>query len=189
MARLRQALRGTAPMAAVLGMAALMVLGAGEWARRNELDTQWDNLRRTSELQALALRGVATRYSYLPFTAAQQPHVAALLRAPPSPAAREAANAYLQTVNARAGSEALYVMDTSGLTLASSNWNTATSFVHQNYGNRPYFRDALQGQARPGGFMAWAKPRVSPACLSLRPCTTAKKSWEWSPSKCACNPS
>ena len=74
MARLRQALRGTAPMAAVLGMAALMVLGAGEWARRNELDTQWDNLRRTSELQALALRGVATRYRYLPCTAAQQPH-------------------------------------------------------------------------------------------------------------------
>ena len=173
MARLRQALRGTAPMAAVLGMAALMVLGAGEWARRNELDTQWDNLRRTSELQALALRGVATRYSYLPFTAAQQPHVAALLRAPPSPAAREAANAYLQTVNARAGSEALYVMDTSGLTLASSNWNTATSFVHQNYGNRPYFRDALQGQA--GRFYGVGKTTGEPGLFVSAPVYDGEK--------------
>ena len=145
-ARLRNALRGSGPMAAVFCLAVAMVLGAGEWAQRNELETQWDNLRRTSEVQALALRGVATRYNYLPFTAAQQPHVTALLRNPQSKAARDTANTYLETVNTHAGSEALYVMDSDGLTLAASNWDTATSFVHQNYGNRPYFRDALQGQ-------------------------------------------
>ena len=49
---LRKALRGTAPLAAMLGLAVLLVLGAGEWATRNELDTQWDNLRRTAEFYA-----------------------------------------------------------------------------------------------------------------------------------------
>lgn len=160
-------MRGTGPMAAVFCMAVALVLGAGEWAQRNELETQWDSLRRTSEVQALALRGVATRYSYLPFTAAQQPNVTALLRNPQSQPARDAANAYLQTVNTRAGSEALYVIDTQGLTLASSNWDTATSFVDQNYGNRPYFRDALQGQT--GRFYGVGKTTGEPGLFVSAP--------------------
>lgn len=171
--RIRHALQGTGPMAAVFCVAVALVLGAGEWARRDELDTQWDNLRRNSEVQALALRGVATRYSYLPFTAAQQPHVTALLRNPQSQSARDAANAYLQTVNTNAGSEALYVIDAQGLTLAASNWDTATSFVHQNYGNRPYFRDALQGQA--GRFYGVGKTTGEPGLFVSAPVYDGEK--------------
>ena len=165
--RIGHALRGAAPMAAVFCVAVALVWAAGEWARRDELDTQWDNLRRNSEVQALALRGVATRYSYLPFTAAQQPHVIALLRNPRSHTARDAANAYLQAVNKKAGSEALYVMDTQGFTLAASNWDATTSFVHQNYGNRPYFRDALQGQA--GRFYGVGKTTGEPGLFVSAP--------------------
>ncbi|PTT17613.1 PAS domain-containing sensor histidine kinase [Acidovorax sp. HMWF029] len=123
----------------------LLVVAAGEWAAQNERDTQWDNLRRSGEVQALALRGVATRYNYLPFTTAQHPLVRQLLHHPASQEVRDAANAYLQTVNEHAGSDMLYVMDLQGLTLASSNWDTPNSFVHQNYRNRPYFHDALGG--------------------------------------------
>ena len=165
--RLRAALRGSGPMAAVLGVAVLLVLGAGEWATRNELDSQWDNLRRSGEVQALALRGVATRYSYLPATAAQQPLVTALLRNPQARNLRDAANAYLQTVNTNAGSDALYVMDTAGLTLASSNWATPSSFMNQNYGNRPYFRDALQGLA--GRFYGVGKTTGEPGLFASAP--------------------
>lgn len=154
-------------MVAVVGVAVLLVLGAGEWAKRNELETQWDNLRRSGEVQALALRGVATRYSYLPFTAAQQPLVTALLRDPGSRTVREAVNAYLQTVNANAGSDALYVMDTDGLTLASSNWATPNSFMNQNYGNRPYFRDAMQGRA--GRFYGVGKTTGEPGLFASAP--------------------
>ncbi len=166
-ARARAALRGTGPMAAVLGVAVLLVLGAGEWATRNELANQWDNLRRSGEVQALALRGVATHYSYLPFTAAQQPLVAALLRNPDARSVRDAANTYLQTVNANAGSDTLYVMDANGLTLASSNWNAPGSFVDQNYRNRPYFRDALQGLA--GRFYGVGKTTGEPGLFASAP--------------------
>lgn len=154
-------------MAAVVGLAVLLVLGAGEWATQSELDNQWDNLRRSGEVQALALRGVATRYSYLPFTAAQQPLIAELLHNPGAQPLRSAANAYLQTINANAGSDTLYVMNTDGLTVASSNWDTPTSFVNQNYGNRPYFRDALQGQ--PGRFYGVGKTTGEPGLFASAP--------------------
>ena len=167
MTQLRQALRAAGPMAAMLGLAVLLVVGAGEWATRNELETQWDDLRRSAEVQALALRGVATRYSYLPFTAAQQPLVQALLRDPGSPTLRAAANAYLQTVNTHAGSDTLYLMDAQGLTVASSNWDTASSFVDQNYSNRPYFRDALEGRA--GRFYGVGKTTGEPGLFASAP--------------------
>jgi len=154
-------------VAVVLAAAVALVWGAGEWATRNELETQWDNLRRSGEVQALALRGVATRYSYLPATAAQQPLVAALLHNPQARSLRDAANAYLQTVNTNAGSDALYVMDTEGLTLASSNWATPSSFMNQNYGNRPYFRDALQGLA--GRFYGVGKTTGEPGLFASAP--------------------
>nr|WP_296017910.1 PAS domain S-box protein [uncultured Acidovorax sp.] len=167
MTRLRQALRGAGPMAAVLGLAVLLVVGAGEWATRSELDNQWDNLRRSGEVQALALRGVATRYSYLPFTAAQQPLIAELLHHPDALSLKGDANAYLQAINANAGSDTLYVMNTDGLTVASSNWDTPTSFVGQNYRNRPYFRDALQGQ--PGRFYGVGKTTGEPGLFASAP--------------------
>lgn len=166
-------LRAVAPAMVVLGLAVLLVLGAGRWAAHNELDTQWDNLRRSGEVQALALRGVATRYSYLPFTAAQHPLVLELLSSPNSARARDAANEYLRTVNAQAGSDTLYVIDASGLTLASSNWNTASSFVGHNYGNRPYFRDAMEGRA--GRFYGVGKTTGEPGLFASAPVRQADR--------------
>lgn len=159
--------RTAGTMVTMLALSGLLVWGAGEWAAQAERDNQRDNLRRSSEVQTLALRGVATRYSFLPFTAAQQPLVAALLKAPDSESDRAAANVYLETVNAHAGSDVLYVMDTSGRTVASSNWQSPRSFVHQNYSNRPYFTDALDGRA--GRFYGVGKTTGEPGLFASAP--------------------
>lgn len=159
--------RGAGFIAALLCVAVLLVVAAGEWAAQSERDAQWDNLRRSGEVQALALRGVATRYNYLPFTTAQHPLVSQLLRHPASQEVRDAANAYLQTVNEHAGSDMLYVMDLQGLTLASSNWDTPNSFVHQNYRNRPYFHDALGGDT--GRFYGVGKTTGEPGLFVSAP--------------------
>ena len=45
-----------------------------------------------------------------------------------------------------------YLIDPSGKTIASTNRDTATSFVGKNYGFRPYFKEAMQG--RPSVYMA-----------------------------------
>lgn len=165
--RLPRLRRGAGFIAALLCVAVLLVVAAGEWAAQSERDAQWDNLRRSGEVQALALRGVATRYNYLPFTTAQHPLVSQLLHHPASQAVRDAANAYLQTVNEHAGSDMLYVMDLQGLTLASSNWDTPNSFVHQNYRNRPYFRDALDGDT--GRFYGVGKTTGKPGLFVSAP--------------------
>lgn len=55
-------------------------------------------------------------------------------------------NRDLQEFKERTDSAALFVMNTDGLTLAASNWDTAGSFVGQSYGQRPYFQQALKGQ-------------------------------------------
>ncbi|KZT11700.1 PAS domain-containing sensor histidine kinase [Acidovorax sp. GW101-3H11] len=165
--RLPRLRRGAGFIAALLCLAALLVVAAGEWAAQNERDAQWDNLRRSGEVQALALRGVATRYNYLPFTTAQHPLVRQLLHHPASQEVRDAANAYLQAVNEHAGSDMLYVMDPQGLTLASSNWDTPNSFVHQNYRNRPYFHDALGGDT--GRFYGVGKTTGEPGLFVSAP--------------------
>jgi two-component system C4-dicarboxylate transport sensor histidine kinase DctB len=61
--------------------------------------------------------------------------------------------------------EAIYLMDADGWVLATSNANEPHSFLGQNYGFRPYFQDALNGErsdyfaigatsGRPGYFVA-----------------------------------
>ena len=60
------------------------------------------------------------------------------------------ANLFLERLNARTGSQAIYVMNERGLVLSSSNWQQPNSFVGQNFSYRPYFSSAIQG--KPGRF-------------------------------------
>lgn len=52
----------------------------------------------------------------------------------------------LRQINEAAGSDEIFVMDSEGHTHWSSNYQSATSFVGQNYGFRPYFIDAMAGR-------------------------------------------
>ena len=45
-----------------------------------------------------------------------------------------------------AGLDAIYLMDRTGDTIAASNAQRPSSFVGQNYGFRPYFQDAMNGE-------------------------------------------
>ena len=51
------------------------------------------------------------------------PVVPALLDAPADPQLRDAANRYLNGVNATVGAEMLYVLDRSGTSVAASDWD------------------------------------------------------------------
>lgn len=125
---------------------------AGEWTAQREKRVQVEAIHRTIEVQALGLRGTVARYNHIPFVTAQHPDMQALLRAPQDAALRARVNRYLQETSQRIGSNALYLMDAHGLTLAASNWQETESFVGQSYSFRPYFKDALAG--RDGFFYA-----------------------------------
>ena len=126
--------------------AVLLLAIAGEWAAQKETRLQVDALRSSLDVYALGLRSVATRHSDLPFAVAQHPDVMALLGEHKDAVVTARVNQYLENLNRHAGADALYVMNLKGITLSASNWNTANSFMGQNYATRPYFQNALEGR-------------------------------------------
>jgi len=140
---------------------------AGYVAARRETAVQEELISRAVDIHALALRGAAAKYNYLPFTATQHPEILAVLLSPTNQAQIQKANTYLEDINRRAGSTALYVMDKHGRAIAASNWNTPQSFVNQDYGNRPYVIDALAGQS--GFFYGVGKTTGEPGLFMSAP--------------------
>ncbi|MCL4504277.1 MAG: PAS domain S-box protein [Deltaproteobacteria bacterium] len=62
-------------------------------------------------------------------------------------ASLQRANAVLDHFKDTLDVDVCYLMDRRGYTIASSNRHTADSFVGQNFSFRPYFRQAIHGQA------------------------------------------
>lgn len=143
-------------------LATALVWQATRWAYTDALDKLITVGGERLTLYSGSLRGALSRYAYLPYILSQDVDVKILLKTSFN---LDLVNRYLQSLNSEAGSEALYVMNSIGETLAASNWQKSLSFVGQNYGFRPYFTDAkagLNGQffaigvttGRPGYFMS-----------------------------------
>ena len=74
------------------------------------------------------------------------PWIAPALRSG-SPQTLAQANAVLDRYQQRFGAAVAYLMDASGTTIASSNRGDPDSFVGQKYAFRPYFQEAMAGNA------------------------------------------
>lgn len=94
---------------------------------------------------ALSLDATLSRHESLPGLMALDKSLASLLAKPGDAALAAAANAYLESAQQGAAVAATYLIDAGGVTLAASNWRLPRSFIGQNYGFRPYFRDAMKG--------------------------------------------
>lgn len=126
--------------------ALILIAAAGNWAEQRELHAKTQALRQAAAAQALGLRGLVEKHDFLPHAVARHPGVLDLLRAPQDSSLQARANDYFADLQATTGAAALYLVDRNGLTLAASNWNTPSSFVGQNYRQRAYFEDAVQGR-------------------------------------------
>ncbi len=104
---------------------------------------------RQLELHARGVESEMSRYSYLPSVLELEKNVTRLLL-DPTPYNRNLVNAYLEGLNRRAGSRAIYLLDTSGRVLATSNWQNVDSYQGEDQSFRAYFQDAMAG--RPGRF-------------------------------------
>ncbi|MFK7902683.1 MAG: ATP-binding protein [Nitratireductor sp.] len=115
-------------------------------------------------LYSANLRASLERLSHLPKTISIYPNIVDVLSKDQQ---LPEFNSYLESVNDFSGGAALYVMDTNGDTIASSNFKTAESFIGKNYGFRPYFTKAMEGEegrvfavgattGRPGYFVSRA---------------------------------
>lgn len=104
---------------------------------------------RQLELHARTLESEINKYTYLPSVLELESSVSALLN-DPTPELRSKVNDYLEGLNRRSRSRAIYVLDTSGRVLATSNWRDADSYLGEDLSFRAYFQDAVRGL--PGRF-------------------------------------
>ena len=111
------------------------------WAERSQ------ESREQLQLYAQAIHTQVERFRSVPALLALDGDIQALLTHPDDPALREQLNHRLEEQNQAAGSSVLYLLDSSGNTLAASNWRDWTSFVGNNYAFRPYFLDAMQNDS------------------------------------------
>ena len=113
--------------------------------------TMAERLQRDTANQLTTIQNQLTstleRYAYLPRLLAAGREVQDVLGSNQTVARPlQALNEYLQTVNQIAGTTDIYVLDKTGNTIASSNWQKPSSFLGKNFSFRPYFQEAIQGQ-------------------------------------------
>ncbi len=123
-------------------------------------------LRRSADRMSLyrsTLVSALEEHQHLPFILSWDPLVIdAALGADPSQL-----NARLDSFADEASIDAIYLMDRSGLTIAASNWDEPRTFVGNNYGFRPYFKQALSGQR--GTFFAIGATTQEPGFFIAEP--------------------
>jgi len=105
-------------------------------------DLQATGLHRL-DLYTASLEREIGKYAFLPGTLGLERDVLALLGHPGDSALAPRVSAYLEQLNERAGTLAIYLVDTTGHVVASSNWRRADSFLGEDLAFRPYFRDAM----------------------------------------------
>ncbi len=90
------------------------------------------------------------QYEFLPDLIAENHLVQNLLKSNRShiQVESEPTNQKLKSIALRTGASDIYIMDLSGLTIASSNYDTTRSFLGKNYHFRPYFQKAIEDRER-----------------------------------------
>ena len=145
----RRPLRGVLRWSAALAL----VAGAAFVGQQLALQAGMARLREAAvhrlDMLATGLDADMARFDYLPALLEMTPVVPELLGTPADAGLRDAANRYLDGVNATAGAEMIYVLDAAGTSLAASDWDQPGTTIGQDLSFRPYVTDALkQGRGR-----------------------------------------
>ena len=118
-------------------------------SEHNGIRSLSENGERQLELHARNVESEINKYTYLPSLLELEGSVSALLNDSDGEH-RQVVNDYLEGLNRRSRSRAIYVLDTTGRVQATSNWRDADSFLGEDLSFRAYFQDAIRGQ--PGRF-------------------------------------
>ena len=97
------------------------------------------------QLYAAYMRGQFGRYQNIPALLSTNQRARKVLQQPDNYSARQALNEYLENSAKATGALDIYLMDTEGLTVAASNWQSESTFIGRNFAYRPYFQQAMRG--------------------------------------------
>ncbi len=127
----------------LLALMALSGFGAHRFAQQLGLaELQTTGLHRL-DLYTASLEREIGKYAFLPGTLGLERDVLALLGQADGDKLAHQVNVYLEQLNERAGTLSIYVINTAGKVVASSNWRRADSFIGEDLSFRPYFREAM----------------------------------------------
>lgn len=126
----------------LLGVVVLLVWAGARWSLAQAEAAADATARQTARTHVALLSSELQKFRLLPVVLVEYPDVAATLANGSGPA-QPRLDRTLEQLAQRTDAAAIYVVDASGTTRAASNWNSPASFVGQNYGFRPYFRDAM----------------------------------------------
>lgn len=132
-------------MVVVLTLSAVWV--TSEVVRDRALHEKQATGQQRLQLYAANLAGELARYEVVPALLATNQRVLKVLQQPDNYSANQALNEYFERAARRTGALDIYLMDARGLTVAASNWQSDRTFVGRNFSFRPYFREAMRGEA------------------------------------------
>lgn len=130
------------------------------------------------DILAAAIDSEVTRHASIPSAVELNPDVLALLRAP---AGRQeplqgAANRFLQKLNDHLGGPVIFVLDTSGKVVASSDWIFSDNLLGADLSYMPLFRGAVAGV--PGRHYAVDNVRKEPGYFFALPIRDEQQEWK-----------
>ena len=91
------------------------------------------------------LRLQLDKYNYLPFLVAGSTEVKEFFSGEGS---EEQVNHFLKEVCTKAGATAVYILDSKGVALCSSNWDQKNTYVGLDLSFRPYFKASIKGKGK-----------------------------------------
>lgn len=98
------------------------------------------------ETYASSLDREIDKYANFPYVVSLDAQLKEFLDDTRNPRLKQRSNLFLEKLNQRVGSLALYLLDTSGTVVASSNWNQRDSFIGRDLSYRPYYRNVGIGR-------------------------------------------
>ncbi|AMP05195.1 sensor histidine kinase [Collimonas pratensis] len=137
------------PALALIAALAVLVTTYVMAARKASNDIS-EASERQLQIIALDLESVLQKFETLPFALGFQSDVLQALAHPDDRQNIQNLNQALELIQRQSKVVAIFMLDRNGMTLASSNWDSGTSFVGRDFGFRPYFREAIKGN--PGRF-------------------------------------
>ena len=129
------------------------------------------------DILAAAIDSEVTRHASIPSAVELNPEVMALLRAPEGrrTGLRPAANRFLQKLNDNLGGPAIFVLDTQGKVVASSDWIFSDNLLGSDLSYMPFFRDAVVGT--PARHYAVDKVRHEAGYFFAQPIRDENQEW------------
>ena len=136
-------LRLTLSLLAIAALVSVVAMATYQISQQMGLSELQATGRHRLDLYAASLEREIGKYAYFPATLGLERDVLDLLAHPDDTRLTETLNSYLEQLNDRAGTLAIYIMTRKGKVLASSNWRRSDSFVGEDLSFRAYFKDAL----------------------------------------------